>query len=92
MSAPAWRVPVRLEEVPAAGQRFALEADAATRAGLSAAAGLAGMPRLTATFDVVSAVLARADHGDQTSRIAPSPSSAARPARWGRRRLREFMT
>ena len=45
-------VPVRLEEVPAAGQRFALEADAATRAGLSAAAGLAGMPRLTATFDV----------------------------------------
>ena len=51
MSAPAWQVPVRLEEVPAAGQRFALEADAATRAGLSAA-GLAGMPRLTATFDV----------------------------------------
>jgi hypothetical protein len=52
MSAPAWRVPVRLEEVPAAGQRFALEADAATRTGLSAAAGLAGLPRLAATFDI----------------------------------------
>ena len=52
MSAPAWRVPVRLEEVPAAGQRFALEADAATRTGLAAAAGLAGLPRLAATFDV----------------------------------------
>ncbi len=52
MSAPAWRVPVRLEEVPAAGQRFALEADAATRTSLTAAAGLAGLPRLAATFDV----------------------------------------
>jgi uncharacterized metal-binding protein YceD (DUF177 family) len=52
MSAPAWRVPVRLEEVPAAGQRFALEAEAATRNGLAAAAGLAGLPRLAATFEV----------------------------------------
>ena len=52
MSAPAWRVPVRLDEVPAAGQRFALEADAGTRTSLTAAAGLAGLPRLAATFDV----------------------------------------
>jgi uncharacterized metal-binding protein YceD (DUF177 family) len=51
-SAPAWRVSVRLEDIPAAGQRFDLEADASTRANLAAAAGLRGLPRLAAAFAV----------------------------------------
>jgi uncharacterized metal-binding protein YceD (DUF177 family) len=51
-SVPAWHVPVRPEDIPAAGQHFELTADAATRTSLAAAAGLLALPRLAATFEV----------------------------------------
>jgi hypothetical protein len=47
-----WSVPVTVHEVPPAGRRFALEADAATRAAIAKSAGLRALPRLDATFDV----------------------------------------
>lgn len=47
-----WRVPVRIENIPEGGAPFALEADAAARAGVAAAVGLDGLPRLQAKFDV----------------------------------------
>jgi Large ribosomal RNA subunit accumulation protein YceD len=47
-----WSVPVTVHEVPASGRRFALEADAATRAAIAKSAGLRALPRLDATFDV----------------------------------------
>jgi hypothetical protein len=51
-AAAAWRVPVRIEDVPIGGQRFDLAADEPTRAALARAAGLLALPRLAATFDV----------------------------------------
>jgi uncharacterized metal-binding protein YceD (DUF177 family) len=51
-SVPAWHMPVRAEDIPAAGQRFELTADTATRARLATAAGLLALPRLAALFEV----------------------------------------
>ena len=48
----AWHVPVRVEDVPLGGQRFELAADDAVRTAVAQTAGLAGLPHLTATFDV----------------------------------------
>ncbi len=47
-----WSVPVRLDEVPETGLHLDLEADAAARAAVAAAAGVNEVPQLTAAFDV----------------------------------------
>jgi uncharacterized metal-binding protein YceD (DUF177 family) len=47
-----WRIPVTLESIPEDGQHFDLEADAEVRAAVAKVAGLRGLPRLTANFDV----------------------------------------
>jgi uncharacterized metal-binding protein YceD (DUF177 family) len=47
-----WSLPVAVSEVPEAGRRFDLIADAATRAAVATLAGLVGLPRLAAEFEV----------------------------------------
>src|SRR5437764_8438602 len=47
-----WRVPVRVDEIPDAGRRFDLHADAATREALARTAGLQALPRLDASFEI----------------------------------------
>lgn len=47
-----WSLPVRLEEVPEAGRRVEIEADAATREALAKLAGVEGIERIVATFDL----------------------------------------
>ncbi len=49
---PPWRVPVAVEDVAETGERFDLEADAATRAAVARVAGLRDLPRLEATFEL----------------------------------------
>jgi hypothetical protein len=51
MSIP-WRVPVAIEDVSETGAHFQLVADAETRAAVARVAGLRGLPRLQANFDV----------------------------------------
>jgi uncharacterized metal-binding protein YceD (DUF177 family) len=54
MNVPAqrWNVPVRFEDVPEAGLRIDLVADASVRAVLARAAGVEAVPRIEANFDV----------------------------------------
>lgn len=54
MTIPArpWSVPVAIHDIPEAGRRFELVADEATRAAMATAAGVNGVPRLVASFDV----------------------------------------
>jgi Large ribosomal RNA subunit accumulation protein YceD len=52
LSTQPWRVPVALHDVPETGRRFELSADERTRAAVAEAAGLASLPRFTASFDV----------------------------------------
>jgi len=47
-----WRVPVRVEDIPEAGRRYQLAADEATRNALARAAGVDGLARFEAVFDV----------------------------------------
>jgi hypothetical protein len=47
-----WSVPVRLDEIPETGLHLDIEADAAVRAAVAAAAGVNEVPQLTAGFDV----------------------------------------
>jgi len=47
-----WSVPVAVSEVSEAGRHFDLVADAATRAAIAAHAGIVGIPRFVASFDV----------------------------------------
>lgn len=47
-----WRVPVALEDIPEAGQRYMLVADAPARAAVARMAGLRDLPRLDAEFEV----------------------------------------
>ena len=70
-SHPAWKVPVRLDEIPEAGLRLDLEADAAARAAIAAAAGVDGVPRLRAGFDV-------ARHGRDGLRVVGTVSATVR--------------
>jgi Large ribosomal RNA subunit accumulation protein YceD len=49
---PAWHVPLALEAVPEEGRRVELVAEADTRAAVAKIAGLRGLPRLQADFDV----------------------------------------
>ena len=48
----AWKVPVRIEDVPETGRKFNLDADAATRAAIAQTAGIEGLPRLQAELEV----------------------------------------
>ena len=48
----AWSVPLAVSEVSEAGRHLDLVADAQTRAAVATLAGLAGLPRLEASFDV----------------------------------------
>ena len=48
-----WSFPVRRDDVPDTGLHLDLVADEATRAAIAAIAGVRGLPRLAATFDVV---------------------------------------
>jgi uncharacterized metal-binding protein YceD (DUF177 family) len=47
-----WSFPVRRDDVPEAGLHFDLVTDEATRAAVAAVAGVKGLPRLAASFDV----------------------------------------
>jgi Large ribosomal RNA subunit accumulation protein YceD len=47
-----WRVPVAIEEIADAGQRFDLVADAPARAAVAKVAGLRELTRFEASFDV----------------------------------------
>jgi hypothetical protein len=47
-----WRAPVFLAEVPDTGRHLDLVADEATRAAIAKLAGLSGLPRLDAAFDL----------------------------------------
>jgi Large ribosomal RNA subunit accumulation protein YceD len=47
-----WSVPVRLDEIPETGLHLDIEADAAVRTAVAAAAGVNEVPQLTAGFDV----------------------------------------
>jgi uncharacterized metal-binding protein YceD (DUF177 family) len=51
-SARAWSVPLAVSEVSEAGRHLDLVADAQARAAVAKLAGLAGLPRLEASFDV----------------------------------------
>jgi uncharacterized metal-binding protein YceD (DUF177 family) len=70
-SVPGWYVPVRAEDVPAAGQHFELIADAATRTSLAAAASLVALPRLAAVFEVTR-------HGRDGLHVAGTVSASVR--------------
>jgi hypothetical protein len=48
-----WSVPVRRDDVPEAGLHRDLVADEATRAAVAAVAGVRGLPRLQASFDLM---------------------------------------
>lgn len=52
MSERVWSVPVRIEDLPDEGGRFELDADDAVRAELARRAGVAGLTRLHACFEV----------------------------------------
>jgi uncharacterized metal-binding protein YceD (DUF177 family) len=47
-----WKVPVAVTDVPETGKRIEFAADAATRAAVASLAGVAGVPRLEAQFDL----------------------------------------
>jgi uncharacterized metal-binding protein YceD (DUF177 family) len=51
-AAPAWSVPVAAADIPETGRRLDLVADEAIRQAIVKAAGLAGLPRLEAQFDL----------------------------------------
>jgi uncharacterized metal-binding protein YceD (DUF177 family) len=47
-----WSVPIAIEDVPDTGRRIELAADPATREALAKVARVAGLPRLSANFDL----------------------------------------
>jgi len=66
-----WSVPVRLDEIPEAGQHLDIEADAAVRTAVAAAAGVNEVPQLTAAFDV-------ARHGRDALHVVGTVSARVR--------------
>ena len=66
-----WSVPVRIDEIPETGLRLDLEADAAARAAVAAAAGVDEVARLHAEFDL-------ARHGRDGLRVVGIVSSTVR--------------
>jgi uncharacterized metal-binding protein YceD (DUF177 family) len=63
-----WSVPVAIEDVPDTGRRIELAADPATREALARLARVAGLPRLSAGFDV-------SRHGRDGLRVVGSVSA-----------------
>jgi uncharacterized metal-binding protein YceD (DUF177 family) len=63
-----WSVPVAVEDIPETGRRIELAPDANTRAAIAKLAGVAGVPRLTAGFDLTR-------HGRDGLRILGSVSA-----------------
>jgi len=51
-AAPAWSVPLALTEVPETGLHLELEANESARGAIAKVAGLTGIPKLHASFDV----------------------------------------
>jgi uncharacterized metal-binding protein YceD (DUF177 family) len=49
---PIWRVPVRINEIPAGGRHLDLHADGARREAIARMMGLEALPRLDASFDI----------------------------------------
>jgi hypothetical protein len=47
-----WSVPVAIEDIPETGRRLEIAADAPTREAVARLAGVAGLPRLQASFDL----------------------------------------
>lgn len=47
-----WRVPIRINEIPAGGRHLDLHADASTREAISIMARVEALPRLDASFDI----------------------------------------
>src|ERR1043166_6500951 len=63
-----WSMPIRRDEVPETGLYMEIEADAAARAAVAAAAGVNEVPQLTAAFDV-------ARHGRDGLRVVGTVSA-----------------
>ena len=66
-----WSVPLRLDDVPETGRRFDLWADEPARAAIARVAGLPGIERLKAGFDV-------ARYGSDGLRVAGDVSATVR--------------
>jgi uncharacterized metal-binding protein YceD (DUF177 family) len=64
-----WSVPVALRDVPETGRHLDLVADEQARAAIAEIAGVAGLPRLTASFDVTR-------HGHSGLHVVGSVSAA----------------
>ena len=47
-----WSVPVAIEEIPETGRRLEIAADAPTREAVASLAGVVGLPRLQASFEL----------------------------------------
>jgi Large ribosomal RNA subunit accumulation protein YceD len=71
MAASLWSVPVRLDEIPEAGLRLDLEPDAATCAAIAVTAGVSGIARLHAGFDL-------ARHGRDGLRVVGTVAATVR--------------
>jgi len=76
MTAPAlsaWRVPIRVNEIPEGGRHLDLHADAGTREAIARMAGVEALPRLDASFDVTR-------HGGEGVRVRGTVSASVRQA------------
>jgi uncharacterized metal-binding protein YceD (DUF177 family) len=47
-----WRAPIAIDDIPETGRRVELAPDAASRAAIAKVAGIAGLPRLEAAYDL----------------------------------------
>jgi uncharacterized metal-binding protein YceD (DUF177 family) len=47
-----WRAPIAIDDIPETGRRVELAPDAASRAAIAKVAGLVGLPRLEAAYDL----------------------------------------
>ena len=68
-----WSVPVALDEIPETGHRIELTPDAATRQAIAELAGMSGLPRLQAGFELVR-------HGRDAMRVVGSVSATVEQA------------
>jgi uncharacterized metal-binding protein YceD (DUF177 family) len=76
MTAPAhsaWRVPIRVNEIPEGGRHLDLHADAGTREAIARMASVEALPRLDASFDVTR-------HGGEGVRVRGTVSASVRQA------------
>jgi uncharacterized metal-binding protein YceD (DUF177 family) len=67
-AAPAWSVPIHVDEVPESGRRYALAADAPARQALARQIGVDGIADLKTDFDVTR-------HGKAGLRVAGTVSA-----------------